>query len=448
MPITLQFVVRSTLALLGVGFAALMFIVLASMWLSNRAQTYSNDVASAQEQRRSATVLRENLLAAESSQRGYLLTGNEIYLSPYDTAKSEVRQELDRLTRLLATKSDRRKVIDQLTNDVAEKIDEQDRTISLRDSGGDALAVIKTNRGKALMDEANVYLSALSFESDQRLSAAVSEQASNSTWLRWTTFASAVVIMLVVNGVLFTVHRYTREILAARDEVRLANESLELRVQKRTDELARARDRAEVLLGEVNHRVSNSLALVSSLINLQIRDLKEPTAKAALEETNARIKAIAEVHRHLFTSGNVGQVAADTYLAALLSQLETVLVKTGSSVSVQRKLDPVTMSTNDAINLGIIVTELVTNAFKYAYPDRRGEVRIHLHKSADTVEVVIEDDGVGRDEKQVKGTGFGTRVVKSIANVMRATVVYSPRNPGTEARLSLPIGPLEPSPVA
>lgn len=441
MPISLNFVVRSTLALLAVGFVALLFSVLATTWLSESAQRHAADVKQARELHSAATVLRDSLLTAESSQRGYILTGNQIYLAPYDNAKLVANTELARLNKLLAVRPDRQNLLQQLSIVVAEKTVEQDKTIALRDAGSEteAFELIRSNRGKALMDEANVYLSSIALEADQRLSSGVAQQTSSTHWLRWTSIASAVVIVLVVGTGLTTLQRFTREIMAARDEVRLANETLEMRVERRTAELARARDRAEVLLAEVNHRVSNSLGLVSSLVRLQSRELQEPAAKAALQETNARIQAIAELHKHLFTTGNVGEVAADTYLATLLSQLESAMAANGSSVTLTRQLAPITLATNDAINLGIVVTEWVTNAFKYAYPTGHGEVRVSMAKAANGVEITVEDDGVGKiEDQQAKGTGLGTRVVSTIAGQMSASVAYRPRERGTEACLTLP----------
>jgi len=442
MPITLQFVVRSTLALLGIGFTALLLIVMTSMWLTERAQTHLQEVAAARDLRNAAILVRESLLTAETSQRGYILTGNEIYLAPYDNAKSLALTELQRLAKGLAVQPDREALIKQLSNVVSEKISDQDRTIALRDGGREAEAItaIKSNRGKALMDETNVYLSAIALENDERLSNGVAEQTTNTSWLRWTSIASALVIIFVVSGVLVTLHRYATEIILARDEVKRINETLELRVEQRTKELARARDRAEMLLSEVNHRVSNSLALVSSLVRLQARELQEPSARSALEETNARIQAIAQLHKHLFATGSVSEVAADTYLAAVLSQLESAMASTGSTVTLKRDLAPVTLATSDAVNLGIVVTEWVTNAFKYAYGDGRGEVRVRLEERGGAINVTVEDDGVGRgDVPRVKGTGLGTRIVNTIAGLMRAETQYKQRNPGTEARLSFPI---------
>jgi two-component sensor histidine kinase/CheY-like chemotaxis protein len=214
-----------------------------------------------------------------------------------------------------------------------------------------------------------------------------------------------------------------------------------LRSQKEAaeDEVRAARDRAEVLLSEVNHRVANSLALVASFVSLQKNAVSDQVAKDALEETQARIYAIASVHQRLYNSGDVRRVALDEYLEALLQYLETSMRGQGHGAVLRHQLAPLKLHTDATISLGVVVTEWVTNAFKYAYPDRSGEVRVLLRQLADNaIELAVEDDGVGRDDDgPVKGTGLGTRIVKAMAASMGAEIEYRRREPGTLARLVL-----------
>lgn len=440
MPITARFVVRSSIGLLGIAFGILLFIVGANAWLGERAGQHFDNVIQARDLRTAATVLRESLYVAELSQRGFLLSGNEIYLAPLDNAELEVEAQLERLKRLLSRSPERAALLDRLEAVVREKLMELDRTIQLKQAGQEAqaLAIVDTNRGKTLMDEANVFITALTLETEDRLTESVSEQRSNAAWLRWTSILGGILIILVVGGAIVTIVRYTREILAARDEVRRMNETLELRVKERTSALSRARDRAEVLLAEVNHRVANSLALVISLIRLQIGGVGDPAAREALQEIQGRILAIAQLHKHLFTSSDVSQVAVDEYLAAVLSHTETAMIASGSGVRLNCRFDHVKLPADDCINLGIIITEWVTNAFKYAYSGTAGEVRVRLERKDKALEVTVEDDGIGRtDQKPAQGTGLGTRIVKIIASSMSADINYASRHPGTSARLKL-----------
>ena len=443
MPITSQFVVRSTIGLLAVGFLTLLGIVGMTIWLGERAQVYSNEVIEARDTRGSAVELRNAVLTAESSQRGFLVTANEIYLAPYDSAKTLALRQLDILNRALARYSEADVMLRRLTAIVTEKFNEMDQTIALKSNRRDAeaLALFRTNRGKALMDEANVFLFGLIRSADERLTMGVGEQRRNATMLRWVSILGAIVIILVVGGVTVTVLRYAREIAQARDEVRTLNTSLEERVKRRTADLAHERDRAEILLAEVNHRVANSLSLVASLVKLQTNTVKDEAAKAALGETQARIYAISSIHKRLYSSGDVRFVALDEYLSGLLDHLAASMRDEGHGASLRYDLEPVKLRTDASINLGVVVAEWVTNAFKYAYPDRPGEVRVGLRHLPDRrVELVVEDSGVGRDEDGiVKGTGLGTRIVKAMAATMGAEMQYIARQPGTTARLIFPL---------
>lgn len=220
-----------------------------------------------------------------------------------------------------------------------------------------------------------------------------------------------------------------------------AVEKARLRAQKEAaeQEVRAARDRAEVLLAEVNHRVSNSLAMVASLVSLQANAVSDPRAKDVLAETQARIYAISLVHRRLYSSGDVRFVQLDEYLSGLLEHFETSMRNDGRGATLRHDLEALRLRTDASINLGVVVTEWVTNAFKYAYPDRGGEVRVRLQNLPEgLVELSVEDDGVGRDGASLGGTGLGTRIVKAMAVAMGGSIEYIGRHPGTLARLRFP----------
>jgi two-component sensor histidine kinase len=208
-------------------------------------------------------------------------------------------------------------------------------------------------------------------------------------------------------------------------------------------EVRDARDRAELLLREVNHRVANSLSLVSSLIGLQANLLKEEDARQALLETQARIYAIGELHKRLYTANDIRFVEVDDYLAGLIRNLDESLTAEGSRARSSVEAAALLVPTDKAVSLGVAVTELVTNAFKYAYPaGEGGEVRITLQRLDDErVRLSVRDYGVGWVEgAKAKGTGLGTRIVKAMASSLNAELDYIRHAPGTEVVLSFPLG--------
>lgn len=439
MPMSSRYIVRFTSGALLVGFLALSAIVAMNFWLGERAQSYFDDAIAARDTRIAAVELRNAMQTAEASQRGFIITGNEIYLAPYQSAKTQAQRHLLALETLLPPSSSPDIKLQRLSAIIASKFDEMDRTIDLKRSQRDeeVLAIFRTNNGKALTDEANVFFAGIIGSADERLTSGVAEQRANTGLLRLVSAIGALVIVAVVSGAAYGVSRYTRELRGTRDEVNALNRDLERRVATRTADLAQARDRAEVLLSEVNHRVANSLALVSSLVKLQSKAVGDRGAKDALAETQDRIFAISLVHRRLYGAGGVRSVALDEYLSGLLDHLRTSLRSQVHGVNLSYSIDPIDLETDISINLGVVVTELVTNAFKYAYPDAVGEVRVRLARLADEqAELVVEDDGVGRAEgAPAKGTGVGSRIVNAMCVSLGANMDYRQRHPGTAARL-------------
>jgi two-component sensor histidine kinase len=444
MPLSSSFVIRSSVGLLGAGLAVLLIIVGMTIWLGERAQNSFSRVADARNVRSIAVELRNAVQTAESSQRGFIATSNEIYLAPLGRAKAQATRQLQALERTRVTQ-DSPALMTRLAGSISSKIAEMDQSIALKASrdGEAALALLRSNRGKTLMDEIDVFLSGVTRAADERLTSALEEQRANAALLRWVSIVGGLIILVVVGIVVVTVRRYTVELAQARDHVASMNATLEQRVAQRTADLGQARERAETLLQEVNHRVANSLAMVAALVRLQGKGVTDQASRDALDETRARIEAISLVHRRLYSSGNVTTVALDEYLAGLIEHLQASMLDEGHTASVSHDLAPLQMNTDASVNLGVVVAEWVTNAFKYAYADRKGEIRVKLKSRNDgRGELIVEDDGVGRGPQAViKGTGLGTRIVATMASSMQAEVDYLARQPGTAARPVFPLGP-------
>jgi two-component sensor histidine kinase/CHASE3 domain sensor protein len=426
---------------LVVGFLALFAVLGMTVWLGERSNALFQEEALQRDTRIAAVDLRDALRTAESSQRGYILTGNEIYLAPYDTAKARAQQQLSHLERRFVTASQPPPYLSTLRKAVNDKLAEMDRSVALKRAGSDedAQSIISSNRGKALMDEINVYLYGAMLDSDEKSTLFQIEQQGNAAMLRWVSIVATFVIVLVVAAVAFTVYRNRQEITQARDAVRAINLTLEERVEQRTQELALARERAEVLLSEVNHRVGNSLQLVAALVNMQSKTVADESAKGALKETESRIQAISQIHRSLYTSSDVTSVALNDYLGVMLENLGAAMHNDGHTARLTSELDPIALPTDQSISLGIIATELVTNAFKYAYPaGQAGDIRVLLRRLGEgRAELVVQDDGIGLGTTaHPRGTGLGSKIIAAMAAALKTKVEYIDKAPGTAARLA------------
>jgi two-component sensor histidine kinase len=203
-------------------------------------------------------------------------------------------------------------------------------------------------------------------------------------------------------------------------------------------ELRAANERLQTLLKEVNHRVANSLQLVSAFVRMQASALPDETAREALKDTQRRIEAIIQVHRSLYTSDAFDAVSMDDYLGALLSDLEEAWSTPHAPRRLLLSAPPARLQTDKAVSLGVIVNELVSNACKYAYPaDAAGEIRVALNRNqAGLFELIVEDDGCGLpDDAAPKGTGLGARLVGAMAASLHSTMAYEPTRAGVRARL-------------
>jgi len=212
------------------------------------------------------------------------------------------------------------------------------------------------------------------------------------------------------------------------------NQALENHRLRQTKEeadrlLIKAKEHAEMMVKEMNHRIANSLSLVSAMIRLQINTLKSQEAETALLETQSRISAIAGVHRSLYSTANVGLVSLNSYLTSIISDLFQA-VPGSSSITVETSLCEVDLNADHAVALGVIVTELLTNALKYAYPDQEGTVRINLSAQDGRFILVVEDDGVGvKPDSAPRGTGLGTKLIMAMAQNIGARVEQTHTHP-------------------
>lgn len=203
-----------------------------------------------------------------------------------------------------------------------------------------------------------------------------------------------------------------------------------------------SRDRAEILLREVNHRVANSLGLVAAMVRMQSASIEDEQARRALQKTESRIAAVAGVHRHLYTSENVGEVEISEYLRLLLEELEASMRGHASSCRIVTDLVSVSVKTDRAVSLGVVVGELVTNAFKYAYPcSTGGEIRVRVRFDGARIKVLIEDDGIGwSGGGAAQGTGLGSKIVTAMGRTLDAVLTWEARSPGTTVVIDFPAG--------
>lgn len=196
----------------------------------------------------------------------------------------------------------------------------------------------------------------------------------------------------------------------------------------------------DLLMREMHHRVQNSLQLVSAMLRLQQREFSDPIVQARFEETQRRILAMAAVHRHLWRSDEIGMVRFDIYLQEIRDSLVEAWGGQWDGY-VQLESTSVSIPTDTAIVLGLIVTELLTNAVKHAYGGEPGPIQIRLGEEPDRgIQIIITDHGRGIDRTERPG-GFGSRLTGLLVSQLGGAIELQDNFPGTKVVLSVPHAP-------
>lgn len=181
------------------------------------------------------------------------------------------------------------------------------------------------------------------------------------------------------------------------------------------------------LLKEIHHRVKNNLQMVSSLLSLQTKNTRSKAAIVALEEGKSRVKAMALIHQKLYQNDDLSVIEMQGYIESLINSVQSVYKKGGHNINITIDAEGVELDIDRAIPFGLILNELVSNSFKYAFPhdEENGKIYIHLRKTAGQ-EGFFEytDNGVGlpEDTEERANSSMGIRLMNRLANQLQTTL--------------------------
>lgn len=215
--------------------------------------------------------------------------------------------------------------------------------------------------------------------------------------------------------------------------------------QKRTQlALESALAEKTILLKEVHHRVKNNLAVISSLLSMKADSVTNPTAKQELLKSQQRVYSMALIHEQLYGNERLDRINFAEYATELVCRLQTAVATDRDRITIELALDPIELAIEQAVPCGLILNELLTNAFKYAFRGRpSGRIAISFRESAAGIrELSVEDDGVGIPAGRANegnGNSLGLRIVEVLTRQLDGSLEYQPCS-GTRVVLRFPAG--------
>lgn len=192
-----------------------------------------------------------------------------------------------------------------------------------------------------------------------------------------------------------------------------------------------------VLLQELNHRVANSLQIIAGVLMQRVRSSQSEETRVHLRDAHHRVMSIAALQRQLAATAT-GEVVLRTYLTELCASIGASMISDPDLVTLAVECDAASMTADRSVSLGLIVTELVINALKHAFPGElaRGTITVSFHESKGSWKLTVADDGVGMpgDNCQTK-SGLGTGIVNALAAQLSAVVEVTSSSDGTIASI-------------
>ncbi len=190
-------------------------------------------------------------------------------------------------------------------------------------------------------------------------------------------------------------------------------------------ELKKSLEEKEMLLKEIYHRTKNNLMIISSLLNIQSKFIKDKESQEIFQESQDRARSMALIHERLYQSTDLKRIDFSDYVRTLSTELFHAYSDDTGRIKLIINLEEVFIDINNAIPLGLIINELITNSLKYAFPEGRdGEITLDFHKKEDLFELTVKDDGVGfpEDLNYRSTSSLGLQLVNSLTEQINGEV--------------------------
>jgi len=211
---------------------------------------------------------------------------------------------------------------------------------------------------------------------------------------------------------------------------------LNIEVEQKTMELSTALKHKNELLAEIHHRVKNNLQIIYSLFNLQERRIKNPESKNILESGKNKVKSMSLVHEHLYKNDSFNDINIKNYLTDLISYLNNLYKK---EVLIDTKINPLNVPNDQAVTIGLIATEVISNSFKYAFTKKitNPKITISFYSKNNYYYLEITDNGIGFDSSKQSKKSLGIQLIKGMTQQLNGQIALNSTE-GTSYKFALP----------
>lgn len=440
--------VSSGVLLLGLGL--LLLVAAISTYLSWDTAYRSALARGANEIRVASLELLTALQGEEIAAREFLVTGDDVSLAAHDRSEESLQGKFANLLALTGKAGRHADVIKTIGDQIAARSARFKGAVADRRSSGlDAVFDEEFHEvSEASLDQVGGLLRQIANTEMINLVQSRSDSEIGRWWLTVGSVTSFLLSGLLCIGALFLLRRRVSLLRASERVLSAFNAQLEMSVRQRTHELEaakteiqREKDRAEALLADLNHRVGNSLQIVSSLLGMHGKRIVSQEARDVLESVRGCVHAIASAQRRVRLSGANDLVEVNYFLDSLIQDLRSALGG-NDRVAISLKADEVVALSHDAVSVGVIVTEAINNAIKYAGQDGAPlNILVVLEGDKDKKlrRVAVEDDGAGYDESSSQA-GFGSQITEALSLSLRAKMSRShvlPAGPRRGTRIEL-----------
>jgi two-component sensor histidine kinase len=211
-------------------------------------------------------------------------------------------------------------------------------------------------------------------------------------------------------------------------------------------QMAELMHQKDILLLEMQHRVANSLQIIASILLLKAQSVQSEETRLHLHDAHRRVMSVAAVQQQLLTSGSLDSIQLASYLSRLCETLAASMIGENRPVLLKVEAEDRAASSNEAVSLGLIVTELVINALKHAFVDDKpgSLIVVHYDVSEPNWRLKVSDNGIGRQAGDLRPTipGLGTSIVEALARQLEAEVEISMQPEGTSVSVTHQTMPL------